>query len=331
MARPRVKSRRVNRDVQPRATARTAGSGFARLTIAVVLAAATWWAYSTSFQGVFLEGDDQVSIVQNPNIRALWPPSVTLSAPKDTTLAGRPVASLTFALNYAWSSAEVRDVWGFHAVNLVIHILAGLVLFEVVRLSLLAPAVRDRLGEVSAPLAGCIAGLWLVHPLQTESVTYLIQRVESLMGLFYLLTMYCVIRAANRDFEDHRWTAGAVLACLLGMGTKEVIATAPLMAAAWIWVLWPQARLRTVLPLVGGLAATWLVLVWQVMAGPRAGSVGFYVDGWTPWLYLQTQAEVVVRYVQLAFWPQPLVLDTPGCRLLHGGTLFRRFCCSPSS
>lgn len=286
----------------------------------------TWWAYSTSFRGVFLDGDDQDSIVRNAHVRALWPLSVPLTAPPDTTLAGRPVASLTFALNYAAAPAGVREamsaepgtggadafyenVWGYHAVNLLIHVLAGLTLFGVIRRSLLSPMLRDRVGEASTILAAVVAGLWLVHPLQTESVTYLVQRVESLMGLFYLLTIYCVIRAAERDFSEYRWTAGAVIACLLGIGTKEVAATAPLMAAAWIWMLWPQVRWRSTAPLIGGLAATWIALAVQMLTAPRGGSVGLYVNGWTPWLYLQTQAGVIVHYLKLAIWPHPLVLE----------------------
>jgi tetratricopeptide (TPR) repeat protein len=326
MARPRVTSKFGNRQRRAPQPLRRTEWRYLRLAIAVALVAVTGWAYSTSFRGVFLEGDDQDSIVRNPHVRALWPPAVPLSAPADTTLAGRPVASLTFALNYvaapvrardAWSpesethppEAFFENVWGYHAVNLAIHLLAGLVLFGVVRRSLEAPALRDRVGEASTLLAAAVAGLWLVHPLQTESVTYLVQRVESLMGLFYLLTIYCSIRAAEHDFADHRWTAAAVLACLLGLGAKEAAATAPFMALAWVWILWPQPKLRAGLPLFGGLAATWLVLAWQIVAAPRGGSVGLYVDGWTPWLYLQTQAGVLLQYLRLTFWPHPLVLE----------------------
>jgi len=326
MARSRVTGKSGNRQRRTPQSPRLAERRFLRIALVVAFVAVTAWAYSTSLRGVFLEGDDQDSIVRNPHVRALWPPEVPLSAPSDTTLAGRPVASLTFALNYAAAPTRVRDawtlesethppaafyenVWGYHAVNLAIHLLAGLVLFGVVRRSLQAPALRDRAGEAATWLAAAVAGLWLVHPLQTESVTYLVQRVESLMGLFYLLTIYCSLRAAERDFTDHRWTAAAVLSCLLGLGAKEAAATAPLMALAWVWVLWPQTKLRTALPLLGGLAATWLVLAWQIAAAPRSGSVGFYVDGWTPWLYLQTQAGVLLHYLRLAFWPHPLVLE----------------------
>jgi 4-amino-4-deoxy-L-arabinose transferase-like glycosyltransferase len=142
------------------------------------------------------------------------------------------------------------------------------------RRSLLSPALRERFGEPSTLLAACVAGLWLVHPLQTESVTYLVQRVESLMGLFYLLTLYCAVRAVERDFANHGWTTAAVLACVLGTLTKEVAATAPLMVAAGFGCCGRQTRWKAARPLVGGLAAAWLILAVQLMFAPRGGSVG---------------------------------------------------------
>ena len=71
-----------------------------------------------------------------------------------------------------------------------------------------------------------IALIWVVHPLQTQSITYLIQRAESLMGLFYLLTLYCVIRGAGSP-RGGWWYAAAIISSALGMGSKAVMVTAP--------------------------------------------------------------------------------------------------------
>ncbi len=72
----------------------------------------------------------------------------------------------------------------------------------------------------------------MCHPLQTVSVTYLSQRAEALMGLFYLLTLYCFLRGAERTVAAAAvaWFGLSVLACLAGVGTKEVIVTAPVLA-----------------------------------------------------------------------------------------------------
>jgi hypothetical protein len=155
--------------------------------------------------------------------------------------------------------------------------------------------MRDRFGAAATPLATCIALLWAVHPVHTGSVTYVVQRAESLMGLFYLVTLYCAIRAQScwrakasaepgrspkgfalrRIRPDQRWwTAAAIVACALGMATKESMATAPLIVAAWDWLFGGERVWSRRLPLYAGLATTWLILGVLVAGGHRAHSVG---------------------------------------------------------
>jgi len=356
-------------------------------------------AYSNSFSGLFVY-DDLTALVRNPAMRVLWPLSKALNAPRDTTLAGRPVASLTFAVNYAMApedakeafapTASVPDVsrqfernaWGYHAANLGIHLLAALCLFGVVRRTLRAPRVADAFTPSAAHwIAMTAATIWVVHPLTTGAVTYLVQRVESLMGLFYLATIYCAMRAAslaqsaadlraepspassewspgssrlaggeireqsewsparaerspdssgsagsgNRDHSAWSpgssgpgavplllWTGAAVLACLLGMGTKEVMVTAPLMVVAWDYLFlegpW-RDTLRGRWPLYLSLAATWIPLAWIVSLAPRAASVGIGLHGVAWWSYLATQSGVLLHYLRLVVVPWPLCLD----------------------
>jgi Flp pilus assembly protein TadD len=225
------------------------------------------------------------------------------------------VVSLTLALNYALSTSAPTDapaVRGYHVVNLAIHILAGLTLFGIVRRTFLSPRLADRLAMSATPLAGVIALLWLVHPLQTASVTYIVQRAESLMGLFLLLTLYGAIRAHD---GSRGWGIVAVLACALGMGSKEVMVVAPLVVLAWDWLFACRAMepfgsvWRRRWQLYGGLAGTWLVLAVNVASGPRGGSVGFGFEQWPWWRYLATQAGVILHYLRLAAVPMPLVLD----------------------
>jgi len=145
------------------------------------------WAYSNTFSAPFFF-DDVPAIVDNPSIRHLGAIGEVLSpsGSDGSGVAGRPLVNLSLALNYAWGGLDVR--W-YHAFNLIVHLLAGLTLFGIVRRTL------DRRGNIqSVALAWVIAVIWTVHPLLTESVTCVIQRTESLMGLFYLLTLYCFIR-----------------------------------------------------------------------------------------------------------------------------------------
>ena len=202
----------------------------------------------------------------------------------------------------------------YHVFNLVVHLLAGLALFGVMRRTLTMPRLAGRFSEGNATaLAFCTALLWTLHPLQTESVTYVIQRAESLMGLFYLLALYCLIRSASSS-RPVSWAIAAVASCALGMGCKAVMVSAPLMLLLYDWVFITGSfretlRRRWVLYL--GLALTWLLL-WRSVAeavGARAVSAGFNLAGVTPRQYAQSQPGVILHYLALAFWPSGLCLD----------------------
>ena len=282
-------------------------------------------AYSTSYAGVLVL-DDVRAIALNTTIGTLWPLSVPLSPPAASTVSGRPVANLSFAVNYALAPADARDVFqprregeppdrserflrnirGYHLFNLLIHLAAAVTLAAVVRRTLAGPVLAPRFGRHAGPLAATVALVWVTHPLHTAAVTYLVQRVESLAGLFYLLTLYCAIRA----WEARRpaWMAGAIASCALGMATKEVIVTAPVMVAIWDWLFGaPAAREAPARrrPLLAGLASTWIILAALVLDEHRAPSLQL---GWdATWRYLLTQTEVIVHYLRLAIVPQPLV------------------------
>jgi len=259
--------------------------------------------YLNSFAGVFIY-DDLREIVGNRRIRGF-----------DGLWGNRPVVMFTLALNYAVGGLDVR---GYHLVNLVVHLLAGLTLFGLVRRVAGLPQFREGPGRHASLFALATALIWIVHPLQTQSVTYIIQRAESLMGLFYLLTLYCVVRGATSS-RSAPWYACAVLACALGMGSKPVMITAPFVA-----VLFDRAFLagrfadvfRARWRLYAALAATWGVLlgtgIVAVMldASPaKPTTAGFGYQGATPLAYLLTQGGVLVHYLKLSFWPRPLCLD----------------------
>ena len=142
-------------------------------------------------------------------------------------------------------------------------------------------------------------------------MTYIVQRAESLVGLFYLLTLYCFIRGATSN-RRRPWYAVAVLACLLGMASKEVMVSIPLIVLLYDRAFlagsfrraW-RRRYGVYLP----LASTWLLLAWLVIAtGNRGGSAGFGA-GIGSWAYLCTQFGAILHYVRLCFWPHPLLFD----------------------
>jgi protein O-mannosyl-transferase len=277
----------------------------ARKLAPLLLVLAGLLAYQNSFTAPFVF-DDTSSILNNDSIRHLWPIGDALSPPSVAGVGGRPVFNLSLAVNYALGG---YNVWGYHALNLAIHILAGLTLLGVVRRTLLQPALRERFGAVANELALATAVLWTVHPLQTESVTYVSERCESLMGLFYLLTLYCFI-CGTASPSAGLWFMLSVATCLLGMATKEVMVTAPLIVllhdrtfvAGSFRAAWKQRwRLYT------GLAATWLLLGY-LLIGLHYRKVGYGL-GLTWQAYAMTECRSVVSYFWLAIWPHPLVFD----------------------
>jgi tetratricopeptide (TPR) repeat protein len=287
---------------------RGAGADGAVLFCCLVLAIAAALAYGRTFSAPFLF-DDEPTILRNETIRE-W--RTALSPPGDTTASGRPLVNLSLAFNYAIGGT---DVWSYHVFNLAVHILCGLTLFGIVR-RLLPPG--------SWPAAFCAALLWTLHPLDTEAVTYIVQRAESMMSLFYLQAIYWFVRSkpsaptalgagpAESGHGAKACAVASVLCCALGMATKEVMVSAPVViflidrlcfagspAEAW--------RLRR--PYYCGLAATWLLLAWLVWtAGSRGGTSGFDV-GVSAWRYWATQPLAIVRYLRLAVWPHPQVFD----------------------
>jgi protein O-mannosyl-transferase len=277
----------------------------------ILIAGALVYANSLSAPFIF---DDQTAIIENQRIQQLWPLSVPLSPARETPVAGRPIVSLTFAINYAAGGLDVR---GYHLTNLVIHLLAALTLFGLVRRTLLLPALTAAFGAQATNLAWIVALIWMLHPLQTETIDYVTQRTESMMGLFYLLTLYCSVRAlesagGSKDpprTRQSRWQAAAMVACATGMACKESMVTAPLMVVLFDYAFVKRDLLRKAhrIRLYIGLASTWVVLAALMASGPRT-TVGFdtNVSGWT---YLLNQAPILLAYLRTTFWPRNLVLD----------------------
>ncbi len=235
--------------------------------------------------------DDAVAIVDNASIRRPGNLADVLSPPLNTPTAGRPVVNLTLAVNHAAGGLDVR---GYHAFNIAVHVCCSLLLYGIVRRTLTCRG--------GSSLAFAAALLWLVHPLQSECVSYVTQRTESVMALFFLLTLYSAIRG---------WTAAAIVSCALGMASKESMVTAPLMVVLYDWAyrdepwreVWRRRR-----GLYAGLAATWLILLALMATGPRSGTVGFGL-GVSAWQYGLNQCVSIVGYLRRAVWPGGLVLD----------------------
>lgn len=262
-------------------------------------------AYGNSFRGAFVF-DDIPSILENESIRnvadSLNPPGTGL------TTSGRPLLNLTFAFNYAVSGPAP---WSFHLLNLLVHGAAAFTLLAIIARTLRRTKLRAPIVAEAPWLAWAIALLWALHPLQVESVTYIVQRAESLAALFYLLTLYCFVRGSDSD-ASFGWLVGAWLACAAGVATKETVATAPIVVLLYdrafvAGTLWVALRSRWRFYL--GLAASWGLAGWLVWTGhSRGGTAGFGSPAqW--WEYAMLQPSAIIHYVRLVFWPRALVFD----------------------
>ena len=266
--------------------------------LAVILAA-----YSNSFRGPFVI-DDQASVVQNADIRTLARLDRVLAPRPDSPVAGRPLASLSLAVDYALGGLTVT---GYHVTNLAWHIACAWLLYGVVRRTLALPSLPPPVAAEAPNLALAAAVVWGVHPLTTEVVDYVSQRTESMMAFFLLLTLYASIRSGRSVARG--WQAAAIVACLAGTVCKETIAVTPPLVALYdrvfLYGSWREA-VQARGSLYAGLAASWLVLGGLVMSGPRAAVAGF-ASGVSPWTYLLNQAAIVVDYLRLTVWPSGLV------------------------
>ena len=234
----------------------------------------------------------------------LWPPWASMQG------AARPIGTWSFAVSHALHGT---DVFGYHVLNLAIHLGAALALLGIVRRTLLGTRLAERYAPAATGLALAVAMLWMLHPLQTQSVTYVYQRFESLMGLFFLLTLYTFIRAQDAA-RPVWWYAGSIGCCLLAMGSKEVAAVLPLvllwydralLADSWREVF--RRRWKFYATLFGLLGVLGLMVLTRLNIY-RGGGV-LVVEGLSWWEYALTQPGVVLHYLRLSFWPQGQCLD----------------------
>ena len=277
--------------------------------------------YANSFAIPFLF-DDYLEIQVNPAVKELQPLGSYLTA-----LRGLP--RLTFALNVRQGGF---DVWGFHLVNVLLHLTNALLVYALVLWTLRLPFFAGRYAQRVRLLATLVALVFVLHPLQTMVASYLVQRAEGLGAFFYLTTLLCAAHAFQADGARRAaLVAGAVVAVALGIVSKEIVATAP-MAVGLYWYCflrggrgdgvpsWGRRLLflaLLALPVVYGLVLARAYLFAPAAPGPEAGprswmyipTAGFQVEGIGPWQYLITQFGVISWYLRLFLVPVGQVFD----------------------
>lgn len=282
----------------------------------------TAWAYLPSLDVGFVF-DDISSIVEAPAVH--WP-AVSIENVRMTLdgarLPRRPVANLSFGLNHAFDGL---DPFGYHLANLFIHLVVGLVLvwvtYEYLRGA--AGVGHNRSGQWM--VAVLPAALFLVHPLNTQAVTYAVQRMSSLAALFCLVSLGAYLQGRRVDSRAARraWFAGAVASWLLAVGSKENALILPVVIATWEWCFHRSAWWKAVqrlgqhpkrAALVGvAVLATVAVSTLMLLRFARGVSIPVFdvIPGrdFTGLERMLTQSRVQLLYLSLLLWPAPARLN----------------------
>jgi len=270
--------------------------------------------YSNTFHVPF-QFDDRPNITENPNVQIkvfTWDRLERLvkNTYKETI---RVFSYFTLALNYYFGGF---NVFGYHLVNFFIHIASGIFLYWFLILTFNLPFLKERYGPISYKVALFTGLVFISHPIQTQSVTYIVQRMASMGGMFYLLSMVLYIKGRSSPGRVRVfYFGGLVLSYLLGVFSKENVAILPLFIALYEFYFFQNFDLsprgkKIILALVGGLVIVGAIglIIW----GKRYVNViieGYQLRTFTMSERVLTQFRVVLYYLTLLIYPHPSRLN----------------------
>ncbi len=288
--------------------------------------------YSNSLNNSF-HFDDVSSIVKNLNIKNLsklrliwdfWPT--------------RFITYLSLAFNYHLHQLRV---FGYHLFNLAIHLCTTILVWWFTLLTFATPAMKnDKITKHTNLIAFLVAAMFVSHPIQTQAVTYIVQRATSLAALFYLLSLCLYIKSRALEIEKNDskqshnfYYLASLIAASVGMFTKEIIITLPLAIVVYeLCFLKMRAGLnwRKILPffiISLTIPLTMLVTKSVNFGEMRRVSEYSYSPNISPWSYLLTQFRVIITYLRLLFIPlnQNLDYDYPIAKTLLEPATFVSF------
>lgn len=268
--------------------------------------------YSNTFRSPWIL-DDFHNILKNSSVHlenldgeSLWKP---IQPSFDGGRLDRPLARLTFALNWFVGG---KEIWGYHLVNISIHALCAFLLFLTVRALHRTPRGG---GGASDPYAASLiaAFFWAANPIQTQAVTYIVQRMAALAGLFYIFGLYCFIQGRLSRTPRRRcaWWCGCLVSFLLGVASKENAVFLPL---AWVlaemvffqkdrpqWLalrsrLWPGILAVSAI----SITSVFLLTRWDALSLLNYDGRYFTLEE-----RLMTQPRVLLFYLSQLFYPVP--------------------------
>ena len=260
--------------------------------------------------------DDDINITDNPSLhmRELsWKniKGALFSGRADPSVLYRPVACLTFALNYYFGEL---DVFGYHLVNIFIHFLASVFLFLFIYHTLNLPSIRRRYADNAYPIALLATLLWAINPVQTQAVTYLVQRMASLAGMFYIMSMYFYLKARMHVKGGQKVPLFMLSFFLffLALGSKENAVMLPLVLLLYEILLLQgitqenlRKNLRIFFIVTGAILILGLTFIYS-----HGGNIFSFLEEYEmrPFTLSQrllTEPRVIILYISLLLYPMP--------------------------
>ncbi len=253
--------------------------------------------------------DSTGQIQDNEQLRDLWSGSWFYDR--------RPIANLSLAIDYHLSG---NDPEAFFFTNLAIHVCTGFFLYLLVfnSLSLISIGAHAESKTQNRPMIDephnlAIVGslLWLVHPLQTQAVIYHVQRIESLMAMFFLISLYGLSRYVQS--QQKYWLLLVGTSAVASMATKEVGFTLPAVLLCYYFVFQTKevfrAQSRFLLPAIAVLFVPGIWFAWLLWSNNPWGATGFDSRWEKSIYYLASQTFVLLQYLKLVFLPLGQNLD----------------------
>ncbi len=281
------------------------------LLFLLLLVALTGAAYSNSFQVPFLF-DDFPNILNKKSIR-LFTPDIAgiISAASEGQSGSRWLPNLTLAVNYYLGGEDVR---GYHLVNFGIHLGSALVLYLLCLTTLRLPPVAKATGGRAVEIAMAAALLWTVHPLQTNAVTYLVQRMTSMCALFYLAALLCYARGRLCRAGGPRSAlySACLLFGLMAVTSKENALMLPLMLLAYEFFFlqeggWTREKYPKILAWAGAILVITLLAAVSLLGKDVYSGIlaGYDIRNFTLPERLLTETRVIFLYLGLLVYPSP--------------------------
>lgn len=233
----------------------------------------------------------------------------------------RPLLTASLGFNYAFGLTDPR---GYHLFNFVVHAVTGVCLFLVAYRSLrLSSEFHALPANHALNLAWAASLIWIVHPLNTQAVTYIVQRCESMAAMCAMLALL-LLTQADKQRRTVPWLIAMIVSCWAGFASKQVAVAIPFLLILFD-SCFPARGMKTLLKRRGWchalllLSISWFLPdIWPTtvadgnpsapVAAPRV-SAGFDYAGATPRQYAATQPGVILYYLRLAVWPDPLCFD----------------------